>query len=144
LSLAAFTTVVCALIGGALVDRFRAITLLPGFLLPLGGACFVLAVDGPHALLFLAMFLLGIAYGFSSTLFGALWPEIYGIRHLGAIRSLTVSAMVLATAAGPGITSSLIDRGISVPVQMNWIGAYCLLAAAAMIIAAWLLRQRGP
>jgi len=145
LSLAALTTVCFALICGALVDRVRATAILPYFLLPLGASCFVLSIDGAPALLYLVMFLLGIAYGLSSTLFGALWPELYGVTHLGAIRSVTVSAAVLATAAGPGITGSLIDLGITVPQQMTWIGAYCLAAALVMTsVALFLRRRRGP
>ncbi len=143
LSVAAVTTVVFALICGALIDRFRATGILPFFLLPLAGSCFVLAIDGPAELLFLVMMLLGIAYGLSSTLFGSLWPEIYGTLHLGAVRSVTVSAAVLATAAGPGLTSTLIDWGVSVPEQMVWIGGYCLLAAMAMTVASVRLRRRA-
>lgn len=143
LSVAAGTTVVFALICGALVDRFRAVTMLPFFLLPLAASCFVLSIEGPAKLLFLVMFLLGIAYGLSSTLFGALWPELYGTGHLGAIRSVTVSAMVFATAAGPGLTGTLIDRGISVPQQMVWIGGYCVIAAAAMATVSLHLRRRA-
>jgi hypothetical protein len=82
------------------------------------------------------MVLLGISYGFSSTLFGSLWPEIYGVDNLGAIRSVTVSAMVLASAAGPGITGTLIDAGIPLPTQMVWFGVYCLAAAAALGLVA--------
>jgi MFS family permease len=143
LSVAAGTTVVFALICGALVDRFRAVTMLPFFLLPLAASCFVLSIEGPAELLFLVMFLLGIAYGLSSTLFGALWPELYGAGHLGAIRSVTVSAMVFATAAGPGLTGTLIDRGIGVPQQMVWIGAYCVVAAFAMAAVSLHLRRRA-
>ena len=131
LSVAAGTTVSFALLCGALVDRFQAIAMLPYFLLPLGASCFVLALDGPRELLLLVMFLLGIAYGLSSTLFGALWPELYGTGHLGAIRSVTVSA------------GTLIDRGIAVPQQMNWIGAYCLLATVAMVAVSVHLRRRS-
>ncbi|MEJ2604593.1 MAG: MFS transporter, partial [Gammaproteobacteria bacterium] len=86
LSVAAVTTVVFALICGALIDRFRATGILPFFLLPLAGSCFVLGIDGPPWLLLVVMMLLGVAYGLSSTLFGSLWPEIYGTLHLGAIR----------------------------------------------------------
>jgi MFS family permease len=142
LSVVAVTTVVFALLCGALIDRLRAVTLLPFFLLPLGASCFVLAIEGPAELLFLVMFLLGIAYGISSTLFGALWPEIYGVQHLGAIRSVTVSAMVFATAAGPGLTGTLIDGGIPLPAQMMGIGGYCVIAAGAMTLVAIRLRKR--
>ena len=132
LSVMAITTVIFALISGALIDRFRATAVLPFFLLPLGASCFALSIDGPAEMLFVVMVLLGTSYGFSSTLFGAVWPEIYGIAHLGAIRSVIVSAMVFATAAGPGLTGTLIDSGIELPMQMRWLGVYCLVAVVAL------------
>jgi len=89
------------------------------------------------------MVLLGISYGISSTLFGALWPEVYGLAHLGAVRSLTVSAAVLATAAGPGLTGTLIDRGTSLPTQMIFFGIYCLLVVVALTLASAVLRRRS-
>lgn len=138
----ALTTVGCALLIGAAIDRFGATLVLPFFLLPLASACFALAWSGPEMTLFLVMVLLGISYGISSTLFGSLWPEIYGLANLGAVRSVTVSAMVLATAAGPGLTGTLIDRGMALPAQMVIFGFYCLLAAGAMTIASVLLRRR--
>ena len=138
----ASTTVVCALASGAIIDRVGANRVLPFFLLPLSAACFAMAVSGPAWSLFLVMVLLGISYGISSTLFGSLWPENYGVVYLGSIRSVTVSAMVLATAAGPGLTGTLIDRGVELPTQMKFIGVYCLLAAGAMALAAIVLRRR--
>ena len=139
LSIMAVTTVVFALISGALIDRFRAITVLPFFLLPLGASCLVFGSSGPAEMLFLGMVLLGISYGFSSTLLGAVWPEIYGLAHLGAVRSVIVSAMVFATAAGPGITGTLIDSGIELPTQMRWLAVYCLVAVVAMTAASRLV-----
>ena len=143
LSVMAVTTVLCALFAGALIDRFRASAVLPFFLLPLAGSCFALAAGGPDGTLFVVMVLLGISYGFSSTLFGAVWPEIYGTQHLGAVRSVIVSAMVLATAAGPGATGTLIDLGVPLPEQMAWIGGYCLLAAIVMSLASVTLQRRA-
>lgn len=138
----ALTTVGFALLIGAAVDRFGAKSVLPYFLLPLSAACFALAFSGPAYSLFIVMVLLGVSYGISSTLFGALWPEIYGLANLGAIRSITVSAAVFAAAAGPGLTGTLIDRGFSLPTQMIYLGAYCLLAAGAMTIASVYVRRR--
>ena len=142
LSVMAVTTVTFALLGGAIIDRYRAATVLPVFLLPLAATCFVFASGGPPASLLVAMVLLGMSYGFSSTLFGAVWPEVYGTAHLGSIRSSIVSAMVFATAAGPGLTGTLIDRGIPLPAQMTWFGVYCLLAALAVSFASVRLRAR--
>ena len=138
----ALTTVCCALITGAAIDRLSATSMLPYFLLPLGAACFVLAYSGPEITLFILMVLLGISYGIASTLFGALWPEIYGLANLGAVRSITVSAAVLATAVGPGITGTLIDHGMSLPEQMGFLGTYCFLVAAAVTIASVFLQRR--
>lgn len=135
-------TVICALLSGALIDRLSAKSVLPYALLPLSAACFALAFAGPPAALFVVMVLLGISYGISSTLFGSLWPEIYGTVYLGSIRSVTVSASVVATAAGPGLTGTLIDRGIELPQQMNYLGFYCLLATTAMAFASVHLRRR--
>ena len=138
----ALTTVGFALLVGAVIDRFGATSVLPFFLLPLSAACFALAYSGPEITLFIVMVLLGISYGISSTLFGSLWPEIYGLANLGAVRSVTVAAAVLATAAGPGLTGTFIDRGVGLPAQMIFFGIYCLLAAAAMAIASVSLRRR--
>lgn len=76
------------------------------------------------------------------TLFGSLWPEVYGTDHLGSIRSVTVSVAVLATAAGPGLTGTLIDHGIDLPTQMVYFGVYCLLAAGGLAVASLALRKR--
>ena len=139
----AMTTVTFALLSGWIIDRVSAKNVLSFFLLPLTAACFALGFAGSEASLFVVMILLGISYGFSSTLFGALWPEIYGTKNLGAIRSVTVSAAVLATAAGPGVTGSLIDYGIELPSQMVFLGFYCLLAVVAMASASAVLRKRS-
>ena len=93
-------------------------------------------------MLYLVMVLLGISYGVSSTLFGSLWPGIYGTVYLGSIRAVTVSAVVIATAAGPGLTGTLIDQGVTLPRQMLYLGIYCLVATVAMATAAIFLRRR--
>jgi len=72
------------------------------------------------------MMLMGVSNGFTQTLVGALWPEAYGTKYLGSIRSVTVAAMVLSTSLGPGLTGALIDFGIGLPVQLIWMSAWCL------------------
>ncbi len=142
LTILALTTVVFALVCGALIDRFRATRILPFFLLPMAATCLVLGSSGSAETLIVAMVLLGVSYGFSSTLLGSLWPEVYGTRHLGAIRSVIVAAMVLSTAAGPGITGTLIDNGVELTTQFSWLGLYCLAAALSMGFASIRLRHR--
>ncbi|MCF6098757.1 CynX/NimT family MFS transporter [Mesorhizobium muleiense] len=126
------TTMGFALLAGWLIDRFSAVQLLPLFLLPLALACFAAAYLAAPFAIFVFMALLGISYGFSSTLEGAMWPEIYGTAHLGAIRSVVVAVMVLASAMGPGITGYLIDAGVDYSLQLALMGVYSLAAALLM------------
>ncbi len=142
LTVLALVTVVFALVCGWLIDRFGAKRVLPFFLVPLSATCFVFGSSGTPAMLIVGMVMLGVSYGFSSTLLGSLWPEVYGTQHLGAIRSVIVSAMVLSTAAGPGVTGTLIDRGIALSTQFTWLGVYCVGAALSMAFASVRLRHR--
>ncbi len=139
MSVMAFTTIIFALLNGVLIDRFGARKILPFFLFPLALSCFALSQG---ASVYIFMILLGISYGFSSTLFGALWPETYGTKNLGAVRAIIVSAMVFATSAGPGITGTLIDQGFDLPKQMLMMGLYCIIVCFLMAFAAIRLGKR--
>ena len=132
-----------ALITGWLVDRFSAVRILPVYLLPLTAACFVIGSFEAQWAAFVFMALLGVSYGFSTTLFGALWPEIYGTAHLGSIRSMIVAMMVVATAVGPGLTGWLIDLGVPLPRQTLVMGVWCLAGAVAMAFASRALLARN-
>ncbi|AZN73374.1 MFS transporter [Georhizobium profundi] len=127
-------TVTFSLISGQLIDRFTAIRLLPIFLIPLGASCFVLASWDAQMSGLIFMLLLGVSYGFSSTLMGAVWPEMYGTRHLGAVRSVVIAILVFATSAGPGLTGYLIDIGVAYPTQIAVMGGYCFVASALLFV----------
>ncbi|NDW02797.1 MFS transporter [Jiella pacifica] len=135
------TTVVFALLCGSLVDRFSAVRLLPFFLVPMALACFVVWGSSAVAAIFVFMILLGISNGFSSTLLGALWPELYGTKHLGSVRSVTVALMVLSSALGPGVTGVLIDWQVSYPLQIGVMGLYCVAISFVMALVARRQRQ---
>lgn len=138
----AIMTMSFAFITGLLIDRFGSPAVLPLYQVPLALCCFTLATIEAPIGIFIFMALLGVSYGISSTLFGALWPEVYGTRHLGGVRSITVAIMVFATAMGPGVTGILIDRGVSYLTQFRVMGTYCLAAAVAMIFVSRVLSQR--
>jgi len=141
-TLMAICVITCALATGVLVDRFSAVRLLPGFLVPLGAGCFILGLFEGQWAAFAFMGLLGVSYGIATTLLGALWPEIYGTAHLGSLRSLIVAMLVLSTAIGPGLTGWMIDRGIDLPQQMLAMGVWCLAGVAAMTYASRALIAR--
>ena len=138
----AVVTVVMSLITGVAIDRFSAVRLLPSFMIPLGFACWVLGSFSAPAAIFVFMILLGLSYGITSTLFGAIWPEVYGIRHLGGIRAITVSLMVFMSAAGPGATGLLIDLGVPFKTQLIYIGVFCFASVLVMLSSSRGYRMR--
>jgi MFS family permease len=136
------TTVFFGLVCGDLIDRVGSLRLLPYFLLPLAVAAAAVGLITPMWGVYLFMFLLGISSGFTSTLLGALWPEVYGLANLGGIRAIVVSAMVFSTAIGPGLSGALIDRGISLPRQMLWLSGWCIAACFVLAFAASRIQLR--
>lgn len=118
-------TVASAFTSGWLADRFGALRLLPLLLVPMGIG---VTLIGPATEVwgwYLALGVVGITQGMASSLWGVLFPLLYGTVHLGAIRSLATTIMVVSTAIGPGITGVLIDAGIDFPTQSLFLGLWC-------------------
>ncbi|MGA7974600.1 MAG: MFS transporter [Pseudolabrys sp.] len=136
------TTIVFGFVCGHLIDRVGALRILPFFLGPLAIASLAVALITPVWGIYVFMLLLGVSNGFTQTLLGALWPEVYGLANLGGIRAITVSGMVLASALGPGITGEFIDLGVPLPRQMLWMAGWCVLASLALAFAAHKVRKR--
>lgn len=143
LAFMAGATIFVSLLTGFAIDRWSAVALLPIFLLPLALACLVLSNGQAVISIYIAMSILGVSYGMSSPLFGALWPEVYGVVHLGAVRSVAMALMVFSSAAGPGITGLLIDFGVPFSRQLFWLAVFCLAASALMLVARRLLAKRA-
>ena len=139
----AITTVTFSLVSGQLIDKFGAIRLLPFYLIPLCVASLTVGLLTPVWGVYAFMLLIGLSYGFSATLIGALWPEVYGVRNLGSVRALAVSASVAATAIGPGLTGYLIDQGIALPTQMIYLSAWCLAACVVLAFTAPYILKRN-
>ncbi len=139
----AATTVICSLLTGRAVDRYSAARLLPVFLAPLAAACWLLSVATDPLAIYAFMMLLGCSTGASMALFGALWPELYGTLHLGAVRSVVFAAMVFGTALGPGVTGALIDAGVGFERQLGVMAAYCVAATVVLVVASARLVTRA-
>ncbi len=124
------THVLATLASGWLVDRFGAHRLLPIVLAPLGIGTLLLTLAPAAWMLPVFMALAGMAQGGVATAQGALWPEIYGTLHLGAIRAVVVAAVVLSTALAPGVIGVLLDAGVPLESQLMAMAVYTLAAAA--------------
>jgi sugar phosphate permease len=143
-SLFAVASVVTMVATGPAVDHFSANRLMPLFLAPLALACLVLfATDSPLAApLFMA--LLGLNTGIAFVMKGALWAELYGAAHLGAIRSFDHAVMVFSTGLAPAVMGLLIDGGASMEAIAIASAVWCAGASVLAAIAAPPARQVAP
>jgi sugar phosphate permease len=129
-------------LSGTLIDRLGAVRLMPVYLLPLALGCAVLAF-GRHDLVALGfMGLAGLTSGAAATVVTAMWAEVYGIGHLGAIRALAASLSVVASALAPAFMGWLIDAGVS--METIALGAALYLVGATFSVASASLRRLAP
>lgn len=118
---------------GWALDRFGVTRLLPFYELPMAVAfvCFAMATGLP--MIWVGLLFFGISAGATATLVPAFWAEIYGTRHIGAIKALAAAAMVFGSAIGPGLTGGLIDLGIGLNAQYMGIAVFF----AVVTISLW-------
>jgi MFS family permease len=120
------------LIAGPMVDKLTARRTLPLSLLPMMLGMVLLGLrDGswvPAAYLTLT----GMSQGAMSTASGALWPERYGTRYLGAIRAMAQAIMVVSTAISPILAGLLLDAGFGIP---GLAGAMAVLTGLSIVLA---------
>lgn len=134
----ALSVVSLSFVSGMLVDRLGAWRLLPFVLMPLLGSTLVVAFLAPVWAIPLIMMGIGMTFGILSPVAGALWAELYGTSHIGAIRAVVTSTLVLSSAVGPGVAGVLIDSGVDLQAQSLVYTAYC----GAVIIRFILLREK--
>ncbi|EJW21663.1 hypothetical protein IMCC14465_14590 [alpha proteobacterium IMCC14465] len=105
-----------SLFTGFMIDRFSAVAVLPFTAIPIIGA-YVFLLNS-HALpetfaLFCYMSLVGMNVGSTGTCGASLWPELYGTKFLGSIKSLTGAFFIFATSLAPWVSGVLLDSGWS-------------------------------
>jgi MFS family permease len=133
-----------ALVGGGLVDRFGARRLLLGVLAPAALGLTVLALASAPWAAWVVMPAMGLTAGGTLTLQGALWAEVYGTGHLGAVRSMVYAVMVVATAASPVLFGALLDAGVTFETISAWCVAAAILASAAAVPVTVTMRKPSP
>ena len=127
-TLYAIFSVITLAVSGFLIDRFSAIKILPFYLVPTMSAyLFVIFSNWIYAPIVM-MILIAMTNGTSSVLLTSTWSEIYGTKHLGGIRSITVSFFVFSTAIAPFLFGYLIDGGFSINQIFTMMLAYLVFA----------------
>lgn len=121
-------------IAGWAVDRWGSWRLFPFTVLPFAAGLALLWASDSQLVAAFGFVFFGIMQGANSAIPSAFWAEVYGTRHVGAIKALSTAVMVLGSAIGPGLTGWIIDRGVDFNTQLIWIAAY----VAVVALIAWL------
>lgn len=142
----ALSAMIASLAAGPLIDRLTAKRIMPLFLLPMVLALILLVPAEAPIWLLPYLALLGLTAGISFTGFTALWAELYGTGHLGAIRSLAGAISVFASALGPVLVGILLDAGMAMEIIGLGFAGYCLIATLLLLQALRVpaLRSRSP
>jgi MFS family permease len=101
------------ILAGPLVDRFSAVRLYPFYLLPFAAGILVLLVSDNRWAGMAYMVLMGLTMGAGATIRSAIQAELYGIKAIGAVRSVFTSLLIISTALGPAAYGLLLDAGFS-------------------------------
>jgi MFS family permease len=131
----ALAGVISSLIAGRLVDVLGARRIFPYTPLPLIGAMLVLASQDAALSAWPYLALCGVNSGMLVTCTSALWAELYGTTHLGAIRSMVTALAVFSSALGPILLGSLIDAGYSIEAICLSFAAYTTLGGILIVAA---------
>ncbi len=127
-----------SLVMGPLIDRIGAMRIAPHALLPIVASMLVLVFFSHPAAAMVFMAALGLCMGIVFTAFTAIWAELYGVRHLGAIRSVVMAVMVLASALAPAVMGWLFDAGVTVEILA---GVFTVWAAGGWLLLLVVLRR---
>jgi len=137
-------SVTAMLASGWVIDRVGTARLMPLYQLPMAMGFVIIGTTEGLGLAALGMACMAVAQGANSTLPNAFWAEFYGTRHLGGVKAMATAVMVLGSAIGPGLTGSLIDRGIIFADQMIGIAVYFVFAAVLVWIGVRRARRLLP
>lgn len=134
--------IVSLFFGGPLVDRIGAQRALSYGLIPIFCSMLVLGLTEFAWTPNLYLALCGISLGFIGAAGGAIWPERYGVRHIGAIRSVAQASMVFSTALSPILVGVLLDVGVAT-TGIGVLFAILVLVSAVLAQTAVAPKQGG-
>ena len=134
--------VATVLVVGPMIDRFGAIHLLPYYPVPMGLGLLAVAVSDHSGVVLVYLVGSGISTGMWLITVGALWAEMYGVAHLGAIRSMAQAIFVLSVALVTVGMGWLLDLGIS--FEAIALASIAYLAVSMTLSAFLALRSSRP
>ncbi|MGI9297525.1 MAG: MFS transporter [Gammaproteobacteria bacterium] len=134
-------SVLASLTAGVLTDKFGGARVVKWMLAPLILSVLLPAWADFPGLSFVYYGLMGMSAGIGVPSVNALWVEMYGRAHLGAVRALAQAMVVLFSAIGPAAYGLLLDAGISWTAILLWTAAW--MFAASLVLRAVPLQFRA-
>lgn len=133
-TLFAMAKIAGSLVMGPVVDRFGYLKPYPFCIGLLGVSLLLLGLSSSFGVVAAFYALSGFAVGAGIPVSGAMWPGLYGTRHLGAIRSMLSSVMVLATGLAPASYGYMLDAGVTVRQIALGGAAYTVLSLVPLSV----------
>jgi MFS family permease len=134
----AIARILSSLAIGPAIDRYGAARIFPFLTLPMALGMGVLLISDHVIAAGIYLALTGLCLGMKGSATSSLWAELYGVRHLGAIKSLGGSLAVFGTSLSPASFGWLLDRGLGFPALL--VGNIALIAIACVM--SWLVCRK--
>ncbi|MDG2319313.1 MAG: MFS transporter [Rhodospirillaceae bacterium] len=127
-------SLLATLVGGSFIDKYGSRGLISFYLWPLIPALLALGLSSDPFIIIVLMGLTGFTFGLSLLVYVTLWAEMYGTKHMGAIRSFNVFFNVSIASSVMVLTGWLIDQDVSVATMCFGGIAFVLLSLALLIV----------
>ncbi len=137
----ALMSIVTSLVIGPLLDRYSAVRVIPFYLTPMFVGLLLLVPAQHKGWVIVYMMFIGMNTGIYFTAISSLWAELYGVKHLGGIKSLVGAFSVFASALGPVTIGALLDYGYRFEQICIVFAVFCAISTVLLIVG---LRQFKP
>ena len=127
-------SILSTLSSGWILDKFGVEKVLPFYLLPMTLGLIIFSYGNSYINAIFGLAFLGMTQGFAMTIGGTFWPNYYGTKHLGSVRSLSTSTMVFGTAIGPAVVGKLLDFNVGYNVILFGMSLLGIIASVSLAI----------
>ena len=122
------------LFSGWLIDKIGVSKVIPIFLFPQALGLIIFSFGNSYLTIFFGFIFLGITQGTAMTIGGSFWPNYFGTKNLGSIRSLSTSSMVFGTALGPFLVGQILDLNISYNIILFSMSILSIVSSISLFI----------
>ena len=131
----AITKAILSVIIGPIIDKKGPLVSFSIFIILLGVGTLIAANGGHITWIFVYFGLMGAALGMSSPVMNVIWPNLYGIQHLGSIKGVVGMFRNGLTALAPLPIALALDSGVSLQGLLMVTGSFVLCIASFPFIA---------